>query len=209
MPSQPVASPITFRSATQEDCADLVVFADMATRRLTSFLWGQMAAPGQSALEVGRNVIRNVEGHFTYFDNWRVAEHKGQLVGALNGYVIPHSSGSALATPDVVQPLNELKNLAAGTWYISVAAIYPEHQGKGFGSLLLAEAECLAILAGNDRLTLIVGSFNAGAYRLYQRCGFTEYARRAYLGFPGSDEGEWILMVKDLSPHPDFCDVAE
>lgn len=61
----------------------------MATRRLTSFLWGQMATPGQSAFEVGRNVIRNAEGYFTHFANWRVAEHQGQTVGALNGYVIP------------------------------------------------------------------------------------------------------------------------
>ncbi|MEH6691494.1 MAG: GNAT family N-acetyltransferase [Pseudorhizobium pelagicum] len=199
MPSQPALSPITFRSATQEDCAHLVFFADMATRRLTSFLWSQMAAPGQSAFEVGRNVIRNAEGHFTHFANWRVAGHQGQVVGALDGYVIPEPSNSALPAPDVVAPLNELKNMTAGTWYISAAAIYPEHQGKGFGSMLLAEAESIARSAGNNRLTLMVGSFNPGACRLYQRCGFAESARRPFLVFPGSDEGEWILMVKDVS----------
>lgn len=96
-------------------------------------------------------------------------------------------------------PLNELKNLVAGTWYISAAAIYPEHQGKGFGSALLAKAESIARSAGSNRLTLMVGSFNPGAYRLYQRFGFTEWARRPFFPFPGSDEGEWILIVKDLS----------
>ncbi|WP_180609137.1 GNAT family N-acetyltransferase [Agrobacterium vitis] len=202
MPSQPAVPPITFRSAAQEDCAHLVLLADMATRRLTSFLWGQMAAPGQSAFEVGRNVIRNAEGHFTHFANWRVAEHQGQIVGALNGYVIPEPSNSTLPAPDVVAPLNELKNMAAGTWYISAAAIYPEYQGKGFGSILLAEAESIARSAGNNRLTLMVGSFNPGAYRLYQRCGFAEWARRPFFAFPGSDEGEWILMVKDVSRKP-------
>lgn len=199
MPLQPDFPPITFRSATQEDCAHLVLFADMATRRLTSFLWGQMAAPGQSAFEVGRNVIRNVESHFTHFSNWRVAEHQGETVGALNGYVIPEPTTSALPVPDIVVPLNELKNMVAGTWYISAIAIYPEQQGKGFGSQLLAEAERIARLAGYNHLTLLVGSFNTGAYQLYQRCGFTEWARRSFLPFPGSDEGEWILMVKDLS----------
>ncbi|WP_429925371.1 GNAT family N-acetyltransferase (plasmid) [Agrobacterium vitis] len=199
MPSTSALPTIAFRSATQEDCAHLVLFADMATRRLTSYLWGQMAAPGQSAFEVGRNVIRNVEGHFTHFANWRVAEHQGHLVGALNGYVIPEPYSSTQPAPDVMGPLNELKNMATGTWYISAAAIYPEHQGKGFGSLLLAEAESLARSAGKDRLTLMVGSFNSGAYRLYQRCDFIEWARRPFLPFLGSDEGEWILMVKDLS----------
>lgn len=199
MHSQLALPPITFRSATQEDCAHLVLFADMATRRLTSFLWGQIATPGQSAFEVGRNVIRNAEGHFTYFANWRVAEHQGQIVGALNGYVIPEPSNSAPPAPDVVARLNELKNMAVGTWYISAAAIYPEHRGKGFGSTLLAKAESMARSAGNDRLTLMVGSFNPGAYRLYQKCGFAEWTRRPFLAFPGSDEGEWILMVKNLS----------
>ncbi len=90
--------------------------------------------------------------------------------------------------------------MAAGTWYISAAAIYPEHQGKGFGKNLLAEAEILARAAGKDRLTLMVGSFNPRAYGLYQQTGFREWERRPFLVFPGSDEpGEWILMVNDLS----------
>ncbi|KAF0227445.1 MAG: hypothetical protein FD175_2788 [Beijerinckiaceae bacterium] len=196
----PASQSIAFRSPTQEDCAHFVLLADMATRRLTSFLWGQMATPGQSAFEIGRNIIRNDESHFTHFKNWRVAENAGQLVGALNGYVLPKSSGAAAATLEVVKPLNELKTIAAGTWYISAAAIYPEHQGKGFGKSLLAEAKNLAKAAGNDRLTLMVGSFNPNAYSLYRKAGFAEWDRRAFSPFPGSDEpGEWILMVKDIT----------
>lgn len=200
MLSTPVPQSIAFRSPTQGDCAHLVLLADMATRRLTSFLWGQMASPGQSAFDVGRNVIRNDENHFTYFRNWRVAEHQGQLVGALNGYVIPEPSGPEAPTPEVVKPLNELKAMAAGTWYISAAAIYPEHQGKGYGKSLLTEAESIARAADKDRLTLMVGSFNPKAYGLYQKAGFAEWDRPPFSPFPGSDEpGEWILMVKDLS----------
>lgn len=195
----PAPQSIAFRSPTQEDCAHLVLLADMATRRLTSFLWGQMATPGQSAFEIGRNVIRNDESHFTYFRNWRVAEHQGQLVGALNGYVIPEPSSPAAPTPEVVKPLNELKAMAAGTWYISAAAVYPEHQGNGFGKSLLVEAENVARAAGRDRLTLMVGSFNLKAHGLYQKAGFVEWDRRPFSSFPGSDEpGEWILMVKNL-----------
>ena len=199
MTSTPTVTPINFRPATQADCADLVLFANMATRGLTSFLWGQMASPGRSAGEIGRDIIRNNESHFAHFRNWRVAEHQGQLVGALNGYIIPEVSGPA-STLEQVKPLNELKAMAAGTWYISAAAIYPEAQGKGFGKALLAEAESLARSVGNDRLTLMVGSFNPRAYGLYRKSGFTEWSRRPFSPFPGSDEpGEWILMVKDLS----------
>lgn len=199
MLSTPAPQSIAFRSATPEDCTHLVLLADMATRRLTSFLWGQMATPGQSAFEVGRNVIRNDESHFTHVKNWRVAEHLGRFVGALNSYVIPEPSGPATAI-EAVKPLNELKAVAAGTFYISSAAIYPEHQGKGFGKDLLTEAERIARAQHRDRLTLMVGSFNPRAYGLYQKAGFREWDRRPFTAFPGSDvPGEWILMVKDLT----------
>lgn len=199
MLSTPAPQPIAFRSATPEDCTHLVLLADMATRRLTSFLWGQMATPGQSAFEVGRNIIRNDESHFTHFKNWRIAEHLGRFVGALNSYVIPEPSGPVTAI-EAVKPLNELKAVAAGTFYISSAAIYPEHQGEGFGKCLLTEAESIARAQHRDRLTLMVGSFNPRAYGLYQKAGFREWDRRPFTAFPGSDvPGEWILMVKDLT----------
>lgn len=107
-------STVAFRSSSQEDCAHLVLFADMATRRLTSFLWGQMAAPGHSSFEMGRNIIRNDESHFMHFGNWRVAEHHGQIVGALNGYVMPESTSPSVPSMKVVRPLDELKAIAAG-----------------------------------------------------------------------------------------------
>jgi ribosomal protein S18 acetylase RimI-like enzyme len=200
MSSAPASPSLSFRPSSQGDCAHLALLADMATRRLTSFLWGQMADPGRSAFEVGRGVIRNDEKHFTHFSNWRIAEHRGQIAGALNGYVIPESTNSAAPSLEVVRALNELKAMAAGTWYIAAAAIYPEHQGKGFGKSLLTEADAIARAAGKDRLTLMVGSFNLRAYGLYRQTGFREWDRRRFSPFPGSDEpGEWILMVKDLT----------
>ena len=38
-------------------------------------------------------------------------------------------------------PLQELENLAPGTWYVNVLAAYPEHRGQGYGTALLAVAE--------------------------------------------------------------------
>lgn len=190
---------LAFRAPSTEDCAHFVLLADVATRRLTSFLWEQMAAPGQSAFEIGRNIIFNNESDFIHFKNWLVLEHEGQLVGALNGYIIPEPSSLATHSLEVLKPLNELKTIAAGTWYISAVAVYPEHQGKGLGKRLLVEAENIARAARRDRITLMVGSFNPRAYDLYARTGFKEWGRRAFVAFPGSDEPrEWILMAKDL-----------
>ena len=190
---------LTLRLANQHDCAHLVLFADMATRRLTSYLWGLMAAAGQSSFDVGRNIIRNDECHVTHFRNWRVAEVDGKIIAGLNGYVISELSSSPASTLDALKPLNELKEMAVGTWYISALAIYLEHQGSGVGKALLAEAERLAQAANANRLTLMVGSFNARAYAVYQKAGFKECARRSFTAFAGSDEpGEWILMAKNL-----------
>lgn len=158
-----------FRDPSKEDCAHFVLLADLATRRLTSFLWGEMAVPGQSAFEIGRNIMRNNDDDFTHFKNWRVLENDGQIVGALNGYIIPEPFTAATISSEVVKPLNELKAMVAGTWYISAAAIYPEHQGKGLGKALLAEAEKIARAAQRDCISLIVGSFNSRAYDLYRR----------------------------------------
>ena len=192
-------SNLTLRPANQQDCVHLVLFADMATRRLTSYVWGLMATPGQSSFEVGRNIIRNDDSHVMRLGNWRVAEEDGKIIGGLNSYVISEPSSSPASTLNTLKPLNELKEMAIGTWYISALAVYLEHQGSGVGKALLAEAESLARAANMNRLTLMVGSFNARAYDVYQQAGFKEWARRPFIAFPGSDEpGEWILMVKNL-----------
>lgn len=199
MLSTPAPLSISFRSAIPEDCAHLVLFADMATRCLTSFLWGLMAQPGQSTSEIGRNIIRNDEAHFTHFKNWRIATHKGQIIGGLNCYVLPDMSNMTAST-DIVKPLNELKAIAAGSWYISSAAIYPEYQGKGCGKALIAEAESLARSTGKTKLTLMVNSHNEQARKLYLKVGFQDWEKRPFLTFPGSDKpGEWILMSKILN----------
>ena len=77
-------------------------------------------------------------------------------------------------------PLQELENLAPGTWYVNVLAAYPEHRGQ--------RLRHGAAGRGRDRwrptrpcagLSIIVSDTNAGARRLYERCGYREIARRA------------------------------
>lgn len=193
--------PVSFRSAIQSDCSDLAIFADIASRRLTSFLWNKQATEGQSCLEIGRDQIRLRDDHFTHYKNWQIAESNGQTVGGLNGYILPKQpcdTGSSEVL-DVVKPLNELKSIAQGTWYIAAAAAFNEVRGQGVGTAILQESERLARLTNCCRLTLMVGSFNTHAHRLYLRSGFEEWERREFLPFDGSDQkGSWILMVKIL-----------
>lgn len=193
-------SEFRFRPAREDDCAHLALLADMATRRLSSHLWGLAAPAGQSAFEVGRSVIRNDTQHFAHFGNWRVADLGGTVVGALNTCILRQPGVESQSVPEVLRGLNELKMIATGTCYLSAVALYREHQGRGFGKALIDEAMSRARLAGVGPLTLMVGSFNVRAHRLYLRCGFEEWARRPFCEFPGSDTpGEWILMRKESS----------
>ena len=192
--------PVNFRAATEDDSSHLAILADSA-RRLVSHMWRGAAQVGQSCFEVGREAIRTNGNHFSHYANWQIAEIGGRVAGGLNGYVLPKQmdAGILVDTPDLLRPLNALKAVAEGTWYISAASVFPEFRNRGVGDALLSKAEALARIQGNSRLTLMVGSFNEGAQRLYRRFGFSEWERRAFTPFEGSDpEGDWILMVKDV-----------
>lgn len=191
---------LLFRDPVDDDASSLTLLADAATRRLVSRLWDDGSAPGQSSFEVGRDAIRTDTNSLSHLSRWRVVDSDGRLAGGLNSYQLPPAGpppASSVAAA-ILQPLTELKTVAEGTWYVSVASVFPEFRGQGIGQQLLAEAERLAAAADVDQLTLMVASVNDGAYRLYSRLGFREWERRPFVSFPGSDEsGEWILMVKE------------
>jgi GNAT superfamily N-acetyltransferase len=194
---------LKFRSATIDDADHLVVLLDAASRRLVSWYWNTMSEPGQSYFEVGRNRIRTNSESPNYFTKWWIAELEGRIVGAMNGYFIaqPYDPGDISGFPDVYTPMIELEGVAEGTWFMQIASVYPEHRGKGIGTAMLRKAEAIARHSGANRLSLMVESANRDAHRFYERFGFTDWARRPFITFPGStDKGDWILMGKDVDP---------
>lgn len=190
------------RKGLSSDSSELAILADMATRGLTSFLWGGAEPDGTSALGECRKAIRDDENHALFHARWQVAEFEGQVLGALHGHIIQASS-SELPSSNidlVVQPLTELKATTVGSWYTSAIAVFPEAQGMSVGSALLTDAETQCKLVGGRQLTLMVGSFNDGAKQLYARLGYFEVERRDFTSFCGSDpNGQWILMAKPLA----------
>ncbi len=59
-----------------------------------------------------------------------------------------------------------------GDFYISNIAIYPEYQGKGFGTHLLRMIESEALKKGCTGIKLDVEAVNQKAYLLYQKLGY-------------------------------------
>ncbi len=189
-----------FRAATPEDAAALAELINFAGEGLPVYLWEKMAEPGETVWDVGRRRARREEGGFSY-RNAVVVEQEGAVVASLIGYALPDAPEPIDydEMPAMFVPVQELENLAPGTWYVNVLAAYPEQRGKGHGTALLGQAERIAAAAGKSGLSIIVADANAGARRLYERCGYRETASRPMVKEDWQNpSANWVLLVKAL-----------
>ena len=189
------------RPATKADAATLAVLVDIAGEGMPSFMWSTLKVPGQSVLEFGRERARRDTGGFSH-KNAVIAEIGGEIAAALVGYRLnaPYDlEGSLTEASDIVRPLVRLEAKTPGSWYVNVLATFPEFRRRGIGGQLLSIAETKAREAGAPALSVIVGSWNGGAKRLYASGGYLELANEPAILFPGSPhEGDWVLMIKLL-----------
>jgi ribosomal protein S18 acetylase RimI-like enzyme len=188
-----------FRRATPDDAGALAELVNLAGEGLPLYLWGKLAEPGESAWEVGRRRAAREEGAFSY-RKAVVAEADRRVVAALIGYPLPDAPEPIdhAATPAMFVPLQELENLAPGTWYVNVLAAYPEHRRQGYGGRLLGIADRLAAASGRRGLSIIVADSNLDARRLYERLGCREAAMRPMIKESWESPGRnWVLLIKE------------
>ncbi|WP_425051672.1 GNAT family N-acetyltransferase [Psychromarinibacter sp. S121] len=190
---------IDFRPATPGDAKRLVEFVMMAGEGLPEMAWAEMADPWQKPRDVGLARAERDEGSFSY-RNATMAQRLGRVLGGMIGYALPDDPveiGPGFPAPFV--PLQELENMATGTWYLNVLAVYPELRGQGLGGRLLERAEWIAKRQGRSGVSIIAFASNPGAVRLYLRMGFEEIARRR-MAVPGwaHDGTDAILLVKPV-----------
>ena len=188
------------RAATPDDAAAMADLVNFAGDGLALYLWGKMAEPGQDAWEVGRQRARRESGGFSY-RNTVVAEEDGEVVACLIGYPLPDEPEPIDYTtmPPMFVALQELENLAPATWYVNVVAAYPEHRGRGVGTMLLRVADRLAADTARTGLSIIVSDANTGARRLYERTSYKQIATRpAVKGDWKNPVKDWVLLVKRL-----------
>lgn len=190
----------TIRPAGLRDATHLAALVDIAGEGFASHFWSGMTEAGQSPFEVGRGRARRDEGAFTW-RNAHIAEIDGDVAGALIGYRIPDTADPAgfEELAPIVRPLAELEAEAPSHWYVNVLAVFPEYRGMGIGSALLRHADLIGKAVAPAGMAIIVASENAGAVKLYQRCGYRAAARRPVVPFPGYRRGgDWLLLTK---PH--------
>ncbi len=193
----PPSTPL--RPATLQDAEILAELVNHAGEGLPLYLWERLAEPGQSPWDVGRERARRQQGSFSY-RNATMIDHQGQAAGCLIGYEIPDHPGAIdPGMPAMFRPLQELENLAPGTWYVNVLAVLPGFRGKGLGSNLLQLADETAQKLGKRGMSVIVSDGNPGARRLYQRCGYREAAARPMIKEAWIKAGQnWVLLTKDF-----------
>ncbi|HYD99861.1 MAG TPA: GNAT family N-acetyltransferase [Alphaproteobacteria bacterium] len=191
-----------YRHARPSDARALSTLIDLAGDGLPSYLWAGMAQAGETAADVGARRAQREEGSFSY-RNAVVADEGAGAIAALIGYPLAAEPTAITSDmPAMFVPLQELENLACGSWHINALAVAPERQGRGCGTALLALAERLMSASGCRGLSLIVSDANAGARRLYARCGFRAVAARAIVKGGWDHAGsQWHLMVRDRSRH--------
>ena len=192
-----------FFPATPQDADALAQLVNMAGEGLPLYLWQRMAAPGETAWDVGRRRALRPEGAFSYRNAVTLRANDdpaGAILACLIGYDIPEDPEPVEAgTPAMFVPLQELENLAPGTWYVNVLATFSEHRSKGLGARLLGFAEQHARRVGRRGLSIIVADANTGAQRLYERQGFREVARRPMVKEEWTNPGTaWVLLAKRL-----------
>ena len=171
----------------------------MAGEGFPLYVWTKLAKRGEDPWSIGRARVQRDGVGFSY-RNATVIEIEKSVAAGLIGYPLPDEPKpiDEANMPSMFVPLQQLENLAPGTWYVNVLAAYPRWRGKGLGASLLKHAEQLAALAGARKgMSIIVADNNVGARRLYERMGYRETANRSMIKESWASPGlAWVLLIK-------------
>ena len=188
------------RSATLQDAVALAELANFAGDGLPFYLWTKMAKNGEDPWSVGTARARREEGSFSY-RNATVIDEDRSVAACLIGYPLSEEPAAIDETtmPAMFVPLQQLENLAPGSWYVNVLASYPQWRNGGLGTALLKHAEKLAFAAGVKKgMSVIVADNNKAARRLYERMGYRPVADRPMVKENWESPGSaWILLLKE------------
>ena len=189
--------PLKSRPATRTDVESLVDFVLMAGEGLPDRVWAGMIKDEESLRDVGLRRAARTEGAFSY-TNATLFEQEGRVVGGLVGYKLPDAPTPIDDDfPPEFVPLQELENLACGTWYVNILGVYDDVRGQGVGTAMLARAEAYSAAEKARGMSIIVFSSNPGAEKLYRNVGYIEVARRKMRMEGWRHDGcDAILLVK-------------
>lgn len=190
---------VILRKATKKDARKIAELIDLAASGLEVLEWQKQIRAGQSPLDVGMAEVLE-EGNFYNYRNATLAEQSGKVIGLALCFVLAHRSPEEIATLSIAsQTYARLKNHAVGYFYIDSLACFPDHQGKGVGSLMIEDAIARARKTGHKNICLMAYEANQGAVRLYQKRGFKIIQRLPVPTVPHMPyQGDVVLLSQSL-----------
>ena len=179
-------SRIQVRAARPEDAHHVARLVLLSAAELLPGIFGPGIQRALADMAAGRGTL------FSHQHAW-IAEEDAEVRGMLLGYSgavkaaqDPRTGLALLGSlraemirrlPNLLRMQSAIGHIGREEYYLSNVAVYPGHQGKGIGSLLVGRARQEAQRAGLSFLVLDVETDNPGAQRLYQRLGFRVVSR--------------------------------
>ena len=195
-------SGLRIRRAQRSDARSLAALIEIAGDGIPSYLWSQVAKPGETPLDVGEQRAEREKGGFSY-RHATVAEREREVIGMILAYRLPDASdedrGALADLPEFLRPFVELEFEVSGSFYINALAVHAPHRSQGIGARLLRKAEGQAIEAGCHRMSVQHFLRNQRAGAFYRRYGFRFAGERVLLPHPAyPHEDRSILLVHDI-----------
>ncbi len=192
--------PAPYRLARDDDALAMAELADMAGEGLLFYLWSQMASENQAPWDIGQELARREFATGSSRKNI-VREESGKVVAFLSGYSLVDTPNPVeyKDIPQMLVPLQRLRDTVTDTWYVSVLATYPKFRGKGYGSELLSFAESIVLDSAIRGLSIIISNKNTIARRLYESLGYCEQAQLPMVKEEWKHPGtHWVLLLKEI-----------
>ncbi|MEH7385177.1 GNAT family N-acetyltransferase [Bacillus sp. JJ1521] len=172
-----IADELKFRRAVKKDAKKVAELIHIAIDDIAEQLTGQTKK--ENIRETLEHFFREKDNRLS-FQNIAVADILGKVVGIVITY--PGEDALRLDEPILKRLRNKRKNeeifldqeADEGDFYIDTVCVDDRFRGHGIGTMLLKEAEKLALQKGYSRVTLNVARDNPLAKKLYNQIGYQE-----------------------------------
>ncbi|MFP7299366.1 GNAT family N-acetyltransferase [Neobacillus niacini] len=172
-----ISQNLRFRAALNKDAHKAAELIHIAIADIAEKLTGQKKE--ENIRETLEHLFREENNRLSY-QNAIVADVLGEVVGVVITY--PGADASRLDEPLIKRLREKRKNEVIvfdkeadeGDFYIDTVCVDNRYRGYGIGTMLLKEAEKLAIQKGYSRISLNVAEDNPYAKKLYVQLGYKE-----------------------------------
>ena len=189
------------RLARRTDARQIAELVVISSDGIANIEWEEQAR-GESCdpLDIGERIYQ-ISQHGYSYKSTTIMELNGDTAGMLLSFPKPDSSPRNPANrPDisdenVFAPYIYLEE--PNSWYICGIAFYPQYQGQGLGTKMMAMANEQAKEAGFNQLSLVAFEENTGSVRLYKRLGYRVVDRAPIVPHPMiHTSGDALLMAR-------------